>query len=158
MNSCPHVKEIIDYLLHRLTEEQRTAFEAHLKSCSVCQHELAIETAVEDELSVELQPGVIEHTIMTRLEVQKDKDMRSFWLYSYRTAVLGIAAAIACFVLLPYLLKFPLDSLPGLSKHVAGFADFFGGLATIDPIFLFMGFGYFLLIASSIYALAHMRR
>jgi len=158
MNWCEQVEKIFDYRLHQLTDRQKKEFEVHLKSCTVCQHELAIEMAVEDELSFELQPGFIENTIMVRLEVQKDKDMRSFWLYSYRTAVLGIAAAIACFILLPYLLRFPINSFPALSKHATAFVDFFGGVAAVDPVFLFIGFGYSLLIASSIYALGHMRR
>ncbi|UCD19026.1 MAG: zf-HC2 domain-containing protein [candidate division WOR-3 bacterium] len=158
MNSCPYIEKIIDYRLHRLTDEERSSFETHLDSCPSCRHELAIEMAVEDELAAEFQPGLIEQAVMRRLEIQREKDIRSFWLYSYRIAVLGITAAIAIFVLLPYLLKFPRSYQLDMGKYAVAFRDFFAGLAAIDPIFLFMGFGYFLLITSSIYALAQLRR
>lgn len=158
MNYCPHADEVIDYTLHRLTGKKKSAFEAHLEFCSLCQRELAIEMAVGNELSVELQPGFIEQRIIERLDVYRQRDMRSFWLYSYRIVVLGIAAAIACFVLLPYVLRFPINSLPALSKQTAALADFFGGLAPVNPILLVIGCGYIALIASSIYALGHVRR
>lgn len=158
MNSCPHSKEVIDYLLLRLTEEHSKAFEAHLGSCSVCQKELELEKAIDGELMSELNPGMVEQRIIRSLGVYATGDSRSFWLYAYRTAVLGVAAAIACFLLLPYLLRFPVNFLPALGKLVAGIAGSSGGSAAIDPVYLFIGFGYFMIAAGSIYAYAQSRR
>ncbi len=158
MNSCPYIEKIIDYRLYRMTDEERSSFETHLDSCPSCRHELAIEMAVEEELAAEFQPGLIEQAVMRRLEIRTERDMRSFWLYSLRTVVLGITAAIVVFVLLPHLLKLPRSYFPDVSKYAVAFADVCAGLAAIDPIFLFMGFGYFLLITSAIYALAQLRR
>ncbi len=155
MNFCPHAEEMTGYLLRQLNEEEKRAFEAHLASCPVCQKEMALERVIEDELRLGLDPGCVEHKIIDGYEVYKHRDMRSFWLYAYRTAVLGIAAAVACFVLLPLLLRSSIGSLPILERSIAGMV---GGLATIDPVYLFMGFGYFVIAASSIYAYAQLRR
>ena len=158
MNSCEQVEKIIDYRLHQLTDEQKREFEVHLKSCAVCQRELAIELVIENELAVELQPGFVENKVMVHLQLKQTQDMRSFWLYAYRMIVLGITAAIACFVLVPFLLKFPFKFFPDLSRYTSGLAEFVGGLAPANPIFMVIGLCYVLLIVSSIYSLTHTRR
>lgn len=157
MNSCEYVDRIIDYRMDQLTDDQKKEFELHLKSCAVCQREMAIEMAIEDELAVELEPAFIENKIMVRLRLRRAQDLRSFWLYAYRMVVLGITAAIVCFVLLPFLLKFPLKSFPDLGRYASGLAEFLGELAPANPILVAVGFCYILLIASSVYSLVHSR-
>jgi hypothetical protein len=149
MNSCKHLDRVIDYRLHRLTDEEEKEFEVHLESCAVCQHELAVERAIEEELSVKLDPGFIESKIMTRWRLRREQGIRSFWLYAYRVIVLGITAAVLAFILFPFLLRFPIAS--GLERLL-------GGLPQINPIFIGVGFGYALLIASSIFTLVRTRR
>jgi hypothetical protein len=158
MNSCKYVESIIDYRLGQLTDEQEREFEIHLKSCAVCQQELALEQIIENELAVEFRPGLIENRIMARLRLREAEDMRSFWLYAYRMTVLGISAAIACVVLVPFLLHFPLKSFPDLGKYASGLAEFVDGLVPANPIFIIIGFCYMLLVVSSIYSLTYARR
>lgn len=157
MNSCEYVDKIIDYRMGQLTEEQKRELELHLKSCTVCQREMIIELLVEDELAVELEPGFIENKTMARLPLRQAQDLRSFWLYAYRMVVLGMTAAIVCFVLLPFLLKFPLKPFPDLSRYTSGLGEFLSVLAPANPILVTIGFCYILLIASSVYSLVHSR-
>ena len=158
MNSCKHLGKVIDYRLHRLTDEQEKEFEAHLESCAVCQRELAIERAIEEELSVELEPGYIESQIIARWRLRREQGVQSFWLYAYRVIALGITAAVVIFVLLPFLLKFPLKSFFESSQFTSALERLLGGLPAVNPIFVAVGFGYILLVASSIFTLVRMRR
>jgi hypothetical protein len=158
MNSCEHLDKAIDYLLHRLTDEQKKEFEVHLESCAVCQRELAIELAIEEELSVELEPGFIEGGTMARLSLRREQGIRSFWLYAYRVIVLGITAAVVVFILFPFLLRFPVRSFFEMSRFASGLERLLEGLPQINPIFVAAGFGYALLIASSVVTLLRTRR
>ncbi|MDH4209851.1 MAG: zf-HC2 domain-containing protein [candidate division WOR-3 bacterium] len=158
MNSCEHVDKVIDYRLHRLTGKQEKEFEAHLESCAVCRQEMAIELAIEGELAVELKPGFIEDRVMVHLRLRREQGLRSLWLYIYRVIVLGLTAAVVTFVLMPFLLKFPLKSFFEISQLASGLDGLLDGLPQVNPIFVAVGFGYVLLIASSIYTLARTRR
>ncbi len=158
MNSCKHFDKVIDYRLHRLTDEREKEFEEHLESCTVCQHELAIERAIEEELSVQLDPGFIESRIMTRWRLRREQGIRSFWLYAYRVIVLGITAAVLAFILFPFLLRLPIKSFFEIGQLASGLERLLGGLPQINPIFVGVGFGYALLIASSIFTLVRTRR
>lgn len=158
MNSCEHLDRVIDYRLQRMTDEQKKEFESHLESCAVCQHELAIEMAIEDELSVKLEPGFIEGRTMARLRLRREQGLRSFWLYAFRVVVLGIAAAVIVFTLFPFLFRFPLKSFFEVGQYTSRLARLLEGLPQINPIFVAAGFGYVLLIASSVYTFLRTRR
>ncbi len=158
MNSCEHADKVIDYRLHRLTGEQKKEFETHLGSCAVCRREMAIELAIEDELSIELEIGFIEGRTMVRLRLRREQGLRSFWLYAFRVVVLGIAAAVVVFTLFPILFRFPLKSFFEIGQDTSGLARLFEGLPQINPIFVAVGFGYVLLIASSVYTFLRARR
>jgi hypothetical protein len=158
MNLCEYSDQVLDYRLGRLTVEQKREFEAHLESCEICQQEMAIETAIEKELAIELQPGLIEGKTIARLRLLETRDMRSFWLYAYRMIVVGITVTIAVFVLLPFLSTFPFKSFLDLGKYGSGLSEVLGGVVAVNPIFLVIGFCYLLLIASSICSLGYTRR
>ena len=158
MNSCEHTVRVIDYRLQRLTDDKEKEFEAHLETCAVCRRELAIERAIERELSVELEPGFIESKVMARWRLRREGGIRSFWLYAYRVVVLGITAAVVNFVLLPLILRFALKSFFEMDQLTSGMGRMLEGLPQINPIFMGVGFGYVLLIASSIFTLVRSRR
>lgn len=158
MNSCKHLGKVIDYRLHRLTDEQEKEFETHLESCALCQRELAIELAIEEELSVESEPGFVESKIIARWRLRREQGVRSFWLYAYRVIALGITAAVVILVLLPFLLRFPLKSFFEMGQLTSALERMLDGLPAVNPIFVTVGFGYILLIASSIFTLVRMRR
>lgn len=158
MNSCEHLDRVIEYRLHRLTGEQEEEFRTHLETCVVCQRELAIEQAIEEELSVQLEPGFIESKIMARLRLRREQGIRSFWLYAYRVIVLGITAAVLAFILFPLLLRFPIKSFFEINQLTSGLERLLAGLPQVNPVFVGVGFGYVLLIASSIFTLIRTRR
>ncbi|MGB7054251.1 MAG: hypothetical protein WBE28_02895 [bacterium] len=158
MNSCPQAEKIIYYCLGALADKEKEEFEIHLKSCKVCQHELGIEMAIENELSEEFEPGFVENRIRARLELRQAQDMRSFWLYAFRMAVYGLTAAIVGFVLIPFLLKFPLKSMPDLSKYTDGVAALLGKLAPGNAFFIVLGFCFIAVFIASMYSLAQIRR
>ena len=158
MNSCEHSGKVIDYRLHRLTDKQKKEFEVHLQSCELCQRELMIEQVIEEELSVELDPGFIEGRTMARLRLRREQGIRSIRLYAFRVVVLGIASAVVVFTLFPLLLRSPLKSFFEISQLTSGLERLLGGLPQINPIFVGVGFGYALLIASSIFTLVRTRR
>ena len=140
MNSCQHAEKIIEYRLNQLTEEEKTKFETHLKSCEICQQELQVEIAIENDLSAELDPGFIENRIKARLQLRQARDVRSFWLYAFRMAVYGVTATIVSMILLPVLLKLPLPSVLDLSDYSSGIAGLMGQLAPFSTFFIIFGF------------------
>ncbi len=158
MNSCQHAEKIVDYRLNQLTEEEKAVFEAHLKSCEICQHELQVEMAIENELSAELDPGFIENRIKARLQLRQARDVRSFWLYAFRMAVYGVTATIVSMILLPVLLKFPLSSVLDLSKYSSGLAGLLGQLAPFNAFVVIFGFCYIAVFFASMYTLTQIRR
>lgn len=158
MSSCPHAEKILDYRLQQLTEEEKAEFERHLKSCEICQQELQVEMAIENELSAELEPGFIENRIMTRLQLQQARDMRPFWLYSFRMVVYGVTASIVSMILLPILLNLPLPSGLDLSKYSNSVAGLLGPLAPFNTFFIIFGFCYVVVFFASIYTLTQIRR
>jgi hypothetical protein len=157
MNSCPHAEKIIDYQLQQLTEEEKAEFETHLISCEICQQELQVETAIESELSAELEPGFVENRIMTRLQLRQARNMRSFWLYTFRMAVYGVTAAVVSMILLPVLLKLPLPSGLDLSSYSSGVAGLLGQLEPFNTFFIIFGFCYIAVFFASIYTLTQIR-
>ena len=84
MNSCPQAEKIADYCLGELTDREKENFETHLEACDICQRELRIEIAIENELSEEFDPGFIESRIRACLQIRQAQDMSSFWLYAFR--------------------------------------------------------------------------
>ena len=158
MNSCQHAEKIIEYRLNRLTEEEKTEFETHLKSCEICQQELQVEMAIENELSAELDPGFIENRIKARMQLRQARDMRSFWLYAFRMVVYGVTATIVSMILLPVLLKFPLSSVLDLSIHSSGVAGLLGQLAPFSTFVVIFGFCYIAVFFASMYTLTQIRR
>jgi anti-sigma factor RsiW len=158
MNFCPQAEKIIDYCLNQLTDEERKEFQTHLESCKICQRELALEMAIENELAQEFDPGFVENRIKVRLQLQQERDMRSFWLYAFRMAVYGISAAIAGFVLIPLLSRFIDGSVPDLSQYTHGFAEMLGNLAPGNTIYIVLGFCYIAVFIASMFSLAQIRR
>jgi hypothetical protein len=158
MNSCQHAEKIIEYRLNQLTEEEKTEFETHLKSCEICQQESQVEMAIENELSAELDPGFIENRIKAHLQLRQARDVRSFWLYAFRMAVYGVTATIVSVILLPVLLKFPLSSVLDLSKYSSGVAGLLGELAPFNSFFIMFGFCYIAVFFASMYTLTQIQR
>ena len=158
MNSCPQTEKIVDYCLSELTGKEKENFEMHLKSCTICQHELALEIAIENELVQEFDPGFVENRIRARLQLRQAQDMRSFWLYTFRMVVYGITAAIAAFVLIPFLFKIPLRSFPDLSKFTEGVAELLGKIAPGNAFFIILGFCYVAFFIVSMYSLVKIQR
>ena len=158
MSFCPHAEKVIDYCSHDLNEKEREDFEKHLSSCDVCQRELRIQRTVEDELLQEFDPGFVESRVIERLKIWQAEDVRSFWLYAFRVAVSGIAAAIAGFVLIPMLIRLVSGVSPGLGQYVQEAGELLGQLAPGSVILVAAGFCYITVFAVSMYSLALMRR
>jgi anti-sigma factor RsiW len=158
MNFCPHAEKIVDYCLDAWAGKDREEFERHLETCEVCQRELRIEKAVENELSEEFDPGFIENRVRVRLQLWQAQDIRSFWLYTFRVAVSGIAAAIAGFVLIPMLVRFLSGVSPNLSQYAQGAAGLLGKLAPGNAFLAILGVGYVAIFVVSVYSLAQIRR
>jgi len=158
MNSCPQAEKIVDYCLDELTDREKENFQTHLKTCDICQRELRIETAIENELSEEFDPGFIENRIRARLQLRQAQDMRSFWLYTFRMAVYGVTAAVAAFILIPLLLKSLLGSIPSLSQCAHEAAELLGTLAPGNVFIMVLGFCYIAVFVVSMYSLVQIRR
>ncbi len=158
MNSCPQADKIINYCLDQLTEEEKIDFLLHLDSCATCQHELALEKAIENELAQEFDPGFIENKIRVRLQLWRAQNMRSFWLYAFRMVVCGITAAIAGFILIPLLLDFLLGTAPKLGQYAHGIGELVSGLAPGNEFYIVLGISFIAIFAVSVYSLVQIRR
>lgn len=158
MNSCPHADKIIDYHLGQLSEDEKMAFEVHLKSCKICQHELQVELAIENELSDEMQPGFIEARIKARLQLRRSMDVRGFLLYAYRTAVYAVTAVVVGLILVPFLLKLPLFVHLDLSRYTNGLVESLKSLPPANNLFIVIGLCYMLFIVTSVFSLSRIRR
>ena len=158
MNCCPHAEKIIDYCLGELTGRAKEEFEEHLRTCELCQRELSIQETVVDELSEEFDPGFVESRVMERFMIWQAQDVRSFWLYTFRMAVCGVAAAIAGFVLIPMLVRLVSGVSPGLGQYIQGAGELLGQLAPGSVFIAILGFGYVAVFVVSMYSLVQMRR
>ncbi len=162
MNFCQHSSKIIDYVLGLLAENDRTEFEEHLQTCTVCQRELTIETTVEKILSVELEPGYIESKVLARVKLRQAQSMRSLWLYSLRMIVYGVVAGVIGLILTSFILRFPfakyLDYFD-IGKYVGSLSGLPGQvMASTSSVFLIIGAGYILIILSSLYSFTRIRK
>jgi hypothetical protein len=154
MKSCQHAEKIVAYRLGLLSREEMKEFEAHLKVCTVCQQELAIESAIEKELSMELEPGFIESRVLARVQVRRSQDMRSFWLYALRMAIYGVVAMVVGIFFIPMILEFPIGQYLDISRYTSGLSML---MSVPHTVFLFIAVGYILIFISSLYSLKRMR-
>jgi len=155
MKSCQHSEKIVAYRLGSLTDKETREFEVHLKTCSACQQELKIESTIEKELSVELQPGFIEGKVLAHIKLYQARDMRSFWLYAFRMIVYGITAIIVGLIFIPLILKFPIDRV----FDFIGLSTLTNQMVTSTNFaLLLIGLGYILIFISTLYSFAHIRR
>lgn len=153
--SCRHSETIVAYRLGLLSDQEAREFEVHLKTCSACQQELKIESAIEKELSIELQPGYIEGGVLAHFRLHQARDMRSFWLYAFRMIVYGVTAIIIGFIFIPLIVKFPIGrvfDLTGLSILASQMVA-----STYFALFI-IGLGYILIFISTLYSFTHIRR
>lgn len=155
MNFCQHTKQSIVYRLGLLTEREKEEFEKHVHVCDICQRELKIESVIENELSVELQPGFIEERVCARVRLREARGMRSFWLYALRMVIYGVVAGVIGLVLFPLILRFPFSQVFDLSKIASGLSALTGPASTSMII---IGIGYLFIILSSLYSLSHIRK
>jgi len=154
MNFCQHSKQIISYHLGLLTEREKEEFEKHVHVCDICQRELKIESVIENELSVEWQPGFIEERVCARVRLREARGMRSFWLYALRMVIYGVVAGVVSLVLFPLISRFPFSQVFDLSKIASGLSALTGPASTSMII---IGIGYLFIILSSLYSLSHIR-
>ncbi len=155
MKSCRYSETIVAYRLGLLSGQETREFEAHLAACSVCQQELKIESTIEKELSIELQPGYIEGKVLAHIRLHQARDMRSFWLYAFRMIVYGVTAIIIGFIFIPHILKFPI----GRVFDLTGLSILTSQMVTSTYFaFLIIGLGYILIFISTLYSFARIRR
>lgn len=154
MKSCQHAEKIVAYRLSLLSGEEMKEFEAHLKVCPVCQHELEIELLIEKGLSMELEPGFIESRVLARVQVRKSQDMHSFWLYALRMAIYGVVAMVVGIFFIPFILEFPIGQYFDITRYLSGLLP----LTSVPHTFLLIiAVGYILIVISSLYSLNRMR-
>ncbi len=157
-NSCPHKEKVLELRLGLLNAAEAQEFEAHLDKCSVCQHELQLESIVEEELSKEMDPGFIEESIRARIRMQKDYGMRSFWLYALRMAAYGIVAAVISVTIIPFLVRYLSEehiNIANTTTSLSGWSVQF--LAYLNEPLFVVSLGFILLIASSVYSFVYSR-
>ena len=158
-NSCQHNEKIVTYCLGLLSEKERKEFENHLQTCSLCQRELQIESGIEKVLGVELEPGFIESKVLTRVRLHQAKDMRSFWLYSLRMAIYGVAAIVLGLIFSSFLLRFPFAQYFDIGKYISSLSGLPGqAMASTYFVFFIIGVGYILIILSSLYSFARLQK
>jgi hypothetical protein len=158
-NSCQHIEKLLAYRLGLLTETEAREFEHHLEVCPLCQREFKIESTIEKELSVELQPGFIERRVRTRIQVQQTQNGGFFWLYAFRMAVYAVVAMVFGSVIIPFILKFPSAQFFDFSKLVGSLSQFMDRITVPAYGFVFIiALGSVLIIVSSLYSLVRMQR
>ncbi|UCG91392.1 MAG: zf-HC2 domain-containing protein [candidate division WOR-3 bacterium] len=157
--SCQHTEKLLAYRLGLLTETEAREFEHHLEVCSVCQREFNIESAIEKELSVELQPGLIERRVRTRIQIQQTQMGGFFWLYAYRMAIYAVVAMLFGSVIIPFILTFPSIQLFDLSKFFSNLSQLMGRITVpAYGLAFIIALGSVLIIVSSLYSLVRMQR
>ena len=152
MSSCQHAKDIMAYQLGLLDKASSKQFEDHLKKCLVCQKEMQLQTIVREELSQELKPGMIEQRILANLRLRKSLKPRLSWLYIIRMTIYGIAMMTGAFIIIPWLLEYPISRLFNLNINF----NLLDNIAVFSNIFNYpIIFGFIMLIlvgASSVYS------
>lgn len=156
---CQHTEKILGYRLGLLSKAEVQTFEEHLKACAVCTRELQIESTIEKALAVELQPGFIEDYVCARVRVQSTRNMRSFWLYALRMTAYGLVAAILGFSLIPQFIKFLFEEQHYIAISTGALSELITRTSnSATGLFVIMGLGIILIIASSIYSLGYIRK
>jgi hypothetical protein len=155
MNSCQYTDKILFYRLGLLSKTEVQEFEDHLKACPICQREIQIESAIDNELSLELHPGTIEAHVLTRIQLHNIMGVHSFWLYILRIAAYGVVAVIFGFTLIPQLIKFLSEEHFNIANLSELFAHTLGSLGI--PIVI-TELGIILFIASTLYSLVYIRK
>lgn len=159
MNSCPYSEKVIDYLLGLLSEQENEEFKAHAQRCAVCQQELHLESAIENELASELQPGYIEEHVHARLKLRQAQSFRFSWLYAFRMGVYGVTAVMLALVLRPIILRFPFGQQIDVSTYFNDLAALASRLLpSIQFSFVVIALGSTFMIASVLYSLAYLRK
>lgn len=159
MNSCPHSEKILEYVLNLLSKEEREEFRKHLQSCTACQKELQLETAIDRELAVELQPGYIEEHVHAKLKARQTFGVGFSWLYALRMASYAVTAIVVAFVLPPIILRFPFVQRIDVIQYFGTIAtSVHRMLPSIQLSFLLTGFGAMFMVASIVYSLAYLRK
>ncbi len=159
MNSCQHSEKILEYVLGLLPERENEEFKKHLQSCAVCQRELRVETNIEKELAVELQPGYIEERVHVKLALRQTLRVGFSWLYALRMAAYGVTVMVLALVLPPIILRFPFSQQLDVTTYFDSFATIARRmLPSIQLSFLIVGLGATFMIASVIYSFAYLRK
>ena len=152
MSSCQYAKDVIAHQLGLLDKESKKQFENHLKKCPVCQKEIQLQAIIREEFSQELEPGMIEQRILAILHLRRTLKPHLSWLYMIRMAIYGIAMMIGAFIIIPWLLEYPIGKLLNLNIdfNILGETPLLSGIFSYPYIF---GFIIIILLgASSIYS------
>ncbi len=152
-NSCQYTEKIIAYRLGLLAAQEKEEFDRHLAQCAVCQRELQIESAIEQELAVELQPGFIEQRVRAQVQLRQAQRMTPFWLYALRMAVYGIVGCTIGLMVIRYVLTFP-----GVQLDIAQGFNALSSLTGSYTVPLIIGIGYVFIFVTSFYSLVHRRQ
>jgi len=157
MNSCPHNKDILNYILGTLDNTGRQEFDLHLKKCKLCQKELQIESLIAEELSESLQPGEIEDIVLARVRLLKDAKPDFSWLYFFRMIIYGMASIVAVLAFSPKFMIFV--SQLGFELDV-NILEVFNQIeaSSGSALMLFIGFGIILVFLSSVFSYTLLRR
>lgn len=159
MSSCPHSNKVLEYVLDLLPDQEKEVFEKHLQRCAVCQKELRIETAINTELTVELQPGYIEERVHAKLKVRQMLRPRFSWLYALRVAAYSVTAIVLALVLPPLILRFPFGQHVDITTYVNNLAaSAQRALPSVQLLFVIAGLGATFMVASVVYSLAYLRK
>ena len=69
MNSCPDKERLIAYRLNILKPEEHRWIEAHIAECKKCQQMFKVEIEIDNYLSIPMNPGPIEDSVIQRLHL-----------------------------------------------------------------------------------------
>ena len=111
MNSCPFANDVIAYQMGLLSSEEKERFETHLKQCPVCQKEMKLELVIKQEMAQKLEPGILEQRVLANLRLRKTLKPHLSWLYMIRMGIYGLAMMIGAFIIIPWLLEYPIGRL-----------------------------------------------
>lgn len=98
--NCPRTEEISQYLDNELSEEERERLEAHLKTCEICQRELAEQRKIKESLAklgLEAIPEEAEEKLLQTVEKEIFQKKSSRWLIP--AALIPIAAVFLVFLM-----------------------------------------------------------
>ena len=152
MSSCQRAKDIIAYQLGLLSSSEKKRFEDHLNKCPVCQQEMQVESIIKEELAQKLQPGKIEQRVLANLRFRQSLAPQFSWLYIIRMGIYALAMMTGAFVIIPWLLEYPISRLLNLNINFNPFSE----IAVLSNIFNHpFIFAFFILIlvgASTVYS------